>query len=90
MLISNFCLYHLTIEKETNEKKLICETDEIHENVYHIERGIKKLSEGRKNPKHKTAQVILPIFLANNLMQLFLIGRLKRNYKTQREYGKLW
>jgi hypothetical protein len=30
-------------------------------NVYHIERGNDKLSDGRKNPKYKTAQVIIPI-----------------------------
>jgi predicted transposase YbfD/YdcC len=31
--------------------------------VYHIERGINKLSDGRVYPKYKTAQVILPLFL---------------------------
>ncbi len=32
-------------------------------NVYHIEHGIRKLSDGRKNPKHKTSQVIIPLLL---------------------------
>ncbi len=32
-------------------------------NVYHIEHGINKLTDGRINPKYKTAQVILPVFL---------------------------
>ncbi len=32
-------------------------------NVYHIERSIKKLSDGRKNPKYKTAQIITPLLL---------------------------
>ena len=32
-------------------------------NVYHIERGINKLSDGRKYPKYKTAQVIAPLLL---------------------------
>lgn len=32
-------------------------------NVYHIERSISKLSDGRKNPKYKTAQVITPLLL---------------------------
>lgn len=32
-------------------------------NVYYIEQGINKLSDGRKQPKYKTAQVILPLLL---------------------------
>ncbi len=32
-------------------------------NVYNIERGISKLSDERKDPKYKTAQVILPLLL---------------------------
>ena len=38
----------------------------------------------------KSVEVILYlIFIANNLMQLFLIRRLKKNYKTQREMVRL-
>jgi len=32
-------------------------------NVYHIERGLSKLSDGRVNPTYSTAQVILPVLL---------------------------
>jgi hypothetical protein len=32
-------------------------------NVYHIERHINKLSDGRKNPKHKTSQIVIPLLL---------------------------
>ena len=32
-------------------------------NVYNIERHINKLSDGRKNPKYKTAQIITPLLL---------------------------
>jgi len=32
-------------------------------NVYHIERGINKLSDGRKYPKYKTTQVIIPLLI---------------------------
>ena len=32
-------------------------------NVYNIERHINKLSDGRKSPKYKTAQVIAPLLL---------------------------
>jgi len=32
-------------------------------NVYHIENGINKLTDGRVNPKYKTPQVIMPLFL---------------------------
>ncbi len=32
-------------------------------NVYHIENGIKKLRDGRVNPKYKTSSVILPVLL---------------------------
>ena len=32
-------------------------------NVYHIDRGINKLKDGRVNPKYKTRQVILPLLL---------------------------
>ena len=35
-------------------------------NVYNIDRGITKLSDGRKHPKYKTAQIIIPLLL--NLM----------------------
>ena len=30
-------------------------------NVYHIERGLHKLSDGRVNPTYSTGQVILPV-----------------------------
>jgi len=30
-------------------------------NVYHIERGLNKLSDGRVNPTYSTGQVILPV-----------------------------
>jgi len=33
--------------------------------------------------------ILYLIFISNNLMQLFLIRRLKRNYKTQREMVRL-
>ena len=33
--------------------------------------------------------ILYLIFIANNLMQLFLIRRLKKNYKTQREMVRL-
>ena len=32
-------------------------------NVYHIDKGINKLKDGRVNPKYKTRQVILPLLL---------------------------
>ena len=32
-------------------------------NVYHIDKGISKLKDGRVNPKYKTGQVILPLLL---------------------------
>jgi len=32
-------------------------------NVYKIEDGIGKLNDGRMNPKHKSAQVIMPLLL---------------------------
>ena len=32
-------------------------------NVYHIDRFINKLKDGRVNPKYKTGQVIMPLFL---------------------------
>jgi hypothetical protein len=32
-------------------------------NVYNIERGISRLSDGRKNPKYQTAQIITPLLL---------------------------
>jgi hypothetical protein len=32
-------------------------------NVYHIERGLNKLSDGRVNPTYSTGQVILPVLL---------------------------
>ena len=32
-------------------------------NVYHIENGINKLTDGRVNPKYKTPQVIMPLLL---------------------------
>ena len=32
-------------------------------NVYNIERHINKLSDGRKNPKYKTAEIITPLLL---------------------------
>lgn len=32
-------------------------------NVYHIETQINKLSDGRKNPKYKTAQTITPLLM---------------------------
>jgi len=30
-------------------------------NVYHVDRGINKLSDGRVNPTYRTGQVILPV-----------------------------
>ena len=30
-------------------------------NVYHLERGLNKLSDGRVNPTYSTGQVILPV-----------------------------
>ena len=33
-------------------------------NVYHIDRSIEKLEDGRKNPKYKTAQVITPLLIS--------------------------
>ena len=33
-------------------------------NVYHIDRSIQKLSDGRKHPKYKTAQIIIPLLFA--------------------------
>ncbi len=38
-------------------------------NVYHIEHGISKLSDGRKNPKYKTSQVIIPLLLVRLLLK---------------------
>jgi len=32
-------------------------------NVYHIQRGLNKLSDGRVNPTYSTGQVILPVLL---------------------------
>ena len=32
-------------------------------NVYHLDRGLNKLSDGRANPTYSTAQVILPVLL---------------------------
>ena len=32
-------------------------------NVYHIDHFIQKLSDGRKHPKYKTGQVILPLLI---------------------------
>jgi len=32
-------------------------------NVYHLDRGLNKLSDGRVNPTYSTGQVILPVFL---------------------------
>ena len=32
-------------------------------NVYHIERGLNKLSDGRVNPTYSTGEVILPVLL---------------------------
>jgi hypothetical protein len=32
-------------------------------NIYHIENGLNKLSDGRANPKYKTAQVITLVLL---------------------------
>jgi len=32
-------------------------------NVYHIENGVRKLTDGRVNPTYKTAQVIMPLLL---------------------------
>jgi len=32
-------------------------------NVYHLDRGLNKLSDGRVNPTYSTAQVILPVLL---------------------------
>ena len=55
-------------------------------NVYHIDRGIGKLSDGRKNPKYKAAQVITPLLLAfmlriksMNELKLMLYGNEFRN-----------
>ena len=38
-------------------EKLVCYM----KNVYHIERGLNKLSDGRVNPTYTTGQVILPV-----------------------------
>jgi len=32
-------------------------------NVYHVDRGLNKLSDGRVNPTYNTGQVILPMLL---------------------------
>ena len=32
-------------------------------NVYRIERSVSKLSDGRKNPKYKTSQIVIPLLL---------------------------
>ncbi len=48
-------------------------------NVYHIKNGIKKLTDGRVNPKYKTAQVILPVLLG------FLLRIQSLKISTQRK-----
>ena len=35
-------------------------------NVYHVERGLNKLSDERVNPTYSTGQVIMPVFLVQN------------------------
>jgi hypothetical protein len=45
-------------------------------NIYHIEHGISKLSDGRKNPKYKTSQVIIPLLLGF-MLQIKSMNELK-------------
>ena len=60
-------------------------------NVYHIERGINKLSDGRKYPKYKTTQVIAPLLLgfmlrikSMNELKLMLYENEFKNVFSQR------
>ncbi|ODA40654.1 hypothetical protein DSBG_2551 [Desulfosporosinus sp. BG] len=38
------------------------------QNVYNIEHGLNKLSDGRVNPTYSTGQVILPVLLIFDLL----------------------
>ena len=59
-------------------------------NVYYIERGINKLSDGRKYPKYKTAQVIASLLIgfmlrikSMNELKLMLYEKEFRNVNSR-------
>jgi hypothetical protein len=54
-------------------------------NVYHIEQGLKKLSNGRVNPTYSTGQVILPV-LFGFLLRIQSFNELNLMIKNN-EYG---
>ena len=57
-------------------------------NVYHIERGLNKLSDGRVNPTYSTGQVILPV-LFGFLLRMKSFNELSLMIKN-REFSQLF
>ena len=56
-------------------------------NVYHVDRGVNKLSDGRVNPTYSTGQVILPV-LFGFLLRIKSFNELNFMMKNN-EFGKL-
>jgi hypothetical protein len=56
-------------------------------NVYHIERGLNKLSDARVNPTYSTGQVILPV-LFGFLLRIKSFNELNLMIKSN-EFSKL-
>jgi len=54
-------LLKLKGKRGLNEKELFAKLVSYMKNVYHIKRGLNKLSDGRVNPTYSTAQVVLPV-----------------------------
>jgi hypothetical protein len=57
-------------------------------NVYHINRGLNKLSDGRVNPTYSTGQVILPV-LFGFLLRIKSFNELNLMIKNH-EFSKLF
>ena len=57
-------------------------------NVYHIKRGLNKLSDGRVNPTYSTGQVILPV-LFGFLLRIKSFNELNLMIKNN-EFSKLY
>src|SRR5665648_225007 len=56
-------------------------------NVYHLDRGLNKLSDGRVNPTYSTGQVILPV-LFGFLLRIKSFNELNFRIKNN-EFNKL-
>ena len=57
-------------------------------NVYHIERGLNKLSDGRVNPTYSTGKVILPV-LFGFLLRIKSFNELSLMFKNH-EFSQLF